>query len=63
MKRRRALWALGVFLALFLVAAKPFPPETQFFREMKKAKPEVASPETVPEILRFEPAEDKVAPV
>ena len=63
MKRRRALWVLGVFLALFLVAAKPFPPETQFFREMKKAKPEVASPKTVPEILRFEPAEDQVVPV
>lgn len=63
MKRRRALWALGVFLALFLVAAKPLPPETQFFREMKKAKPEVTSPETVPEILRFEPASDQVLPV
>ena len=63
MKRRRALWALGVFLALFLVAAKPFSSETQFFREMKKAKPEVTSPETVPEILRFEPADDQVLPV
>ena len=63
MKRRRALWALGVFLALFLVAAKPFPPETHFFSDIKKAKPEVAAPETVPDIFRFEPADDQVVPV
>lgn len=63
MKRRRALWVLGVFLALFLVSAKPFPPGTHFFGDIKKAKPEVASPKTVPEILRVEPAEDQVVPV
>ena len=63
MKKRKALWALGVFLALFLVAAKSYSPEPHFFREIKKAKPEVTSPEIVPEILRFEPAEDQVAPV
>ena len=62
MKRRRALWALGVFLALFLVAAKPLPPETQFFRDIKKARPEVTSPASVPEILRYDPSEDQAVP-
>lgn len=62
MKRRSALWALGIFLAILLMAAAPYPPESHFFRDMKKARPEVTSPASVPEILRFDPSEDQVLP-